>query len=76
MDELNTHSLTYPLTQSAFSHSPTDSLTIFQMAYGIGKKFVVLPGEWWIHALIIILMMITLAYLEVGRQGRQAIIPV
>jgi len=38
--------------------------SIFMMGYGISYEFASLPGEWWLHAIILIVMMITLAYLE------------
>ena len=41
-------------------------IVLFQMVYGIGLEFAALPGEWWLHALLLVIMMITLAYLEVG----------
>ena len=39
---------------------------LFQMVYGIGLEFAALPGAWWLHAILLVIMMITLAYLEVG----------
>ena len=39
---------------------------LFQMAYGIGKQYAELDGDWWLHAILLVIMMITLAYLEVG----------
>jgi len=38
--------------------------SIFLMVYGIYLEYAALPGEWWLHAILIVLMMITLAYLE------------
>jgi len=38
--------------------------SIFLMVYGIGLEFAALPGAWWLHAILLVLMMITLAYLE------------
>jgi len=34
------------------------------MVYGISFEYAALPGEWWLHAIILFVMMITLAYLE------------
>ena len=45
---------------------------LFQMVYGIGLEFASLPGEWWLHALLLVIMMITLAYLEVGEGGKRS----
>ena len=41
------------------------------MVYGISYEYASLPGDWWLHAIILLVMMITLAYLEVrvGREG-------
>jgi len=38
--------------------------SIFLMVYGIGLEFATLPGEWWLHAVLLVIMMTTLAYLE------------
>ena len=40
------------------------------MAYGISYEYASLPGAWWLHAIILFVMMITLAYLEVGVAAR------
>ena len=39
------------------------------MVYGISYEYASLPGEWWLHAIILLVMMITLAYLEVRVGG-------
>jgi len=38
--------------------------SVFMMAYGISYEYASLPGAWWLHAIILFVMMITLAYLE------------
>lgn len=38
--------------------------SVFMMVYGISFEYAALPGDWWLHAIILFVMMITLAYLE------------
>jgi len=38
--------------------------SVFLMVYGISYEYASLPGDWWLHAIILLVMMITLAYLE------------
>jgi len=38
--------------------------SVFMMVYGISYEYASLPGAWWLHAIILFVMMITLAYLE------------
>lgn len=38
--------------------------SVFLMVYGISYEYASLPGAWWLHAIILLVMMITLAYLE------------
>lgn len=38
--------------------------SIFVVVYGVGLEYATLPGEWWLHMILLIVMMITLAYLE------------
>jgi hypothetical protein len=38
--------------------------SVFMMVYGISYEYASLPGAWWLHAIILLVMMITLAYLE------------
>merc|ERR1711934_625584 len=38
--------------------------SVFLMIYGIGYEYARLPGAWWLHMIILVVMMITLAYLE------------
>jgi len=38
--------------------------SIFLMVYGIANEFAALPGPWWLHTIILLVMMVLLGYLE------------
>ena len=54
---------------SCSTHNINFIIELFQMIYGIGYEYASLPGAWWLHMIILVVMMITLAYLEVRVGG-------